>query len=130
VVAGADEVGLAEEGTAEEAGRVEVEEEEIGRTTLEEVGRAEEELAIDDRVDELATMDEAGRADEVDVAGRAEVEGTMEDDTRVEEATEDDFEAEETLVTGFVPDEPGKFGCTANLKRSLSTPPWGVIDSS
>ena len=105
MVAGADEVGLAEEETAEEAGRVEVEEEETGRTMLEVVGRAEEELAIEDRVDELATMDEAGRADEVDVAGRAEVEGTMEDDTRVEEATEDDFEAEETLVTGFVPDE-------------------------
>jgi hypothetical protein len=105
---------LAEAPAAEETGR-EVEVDEVtGLVEDEVIGGADEEattallevVAADDRTDELTTVEEAGRADEVDEEDRTEV-VTTEEDTRIEvEATEEAFEAEaETEVTGLAPDD-------------------------
>jgi hypothetical protein len=77
-------------------------------TTLLEVLGADESRTVDeetadDRTEELAMAEEAGRADEVE--GRAEEVVTAEEEARVDEITEDALEAEAEVVTGLVPDD-------------------------
>jgi hypothetical protein len=66
-------------------------------------GRAVDEVAADDRAEELVMAEEAGRADEVEA--RAEEVVTPEEEARVDEATEEALEVETAVVTGLAPDD-------------------------
>jgi hypothetical protein len=82
------------------------EEEEV--TTLLEItaaeeGRAVDEVAADDRTEELVMAEEAGRADEVEP--RVEEIVTADEDDRVDETTEDVLGTEAEVVTGLAPED-------------------------
>jgi hypothetical protein len=74
----------------------------LGVTAAEE-GRAVDEVAADDRAEELVMAEEAGRADEVEP--RVEEIVTADEDARVDETTEDALEMEAEVVTGLAPDD-------------------------
>lgn len=99
------ELGLAEDWTAEEAGR-ETADEEIGRTE-DDTLLLEDPAADVGRAEEVGTAEEEARIGEevTAVIGRAEDEVIVDEDrTEVEGTTE------EEVVTGLAPDDPGKFG--------------------
>lgn len=74
----------------------------LGVTAAEE-GRTVDEVAADDRAEELLVAEEAGRADEVEA--RVEEVMTADEDARADVTTEDALETEAEVVTGLAPDD-------------------------
>jgi hypothetical protein len=68
-----------------------------------EESRAVDEVAVDDRIEELTITNEAGRVDEVEA--RVEEVVTADEDARVDETTKYALEMEAEVVTGLAPDD-------------------------
>ena len=104
------ELGLAEDWTAEEAGR-ETTDEEIGRTEDDTTLLEEDTAAEVGRAEEVGTAEEEARIGEevTAVVGRAEDEVIADEDRgEVEATTEEEGRTEEEAVTGLAPDDLSK----------------------